>query len=84
MGRLGSELIRLAVRTAHARGCQTFLAHVQKQNAPLFRRLRWKPLAEIDLHGAAHLKMQADLAAYPPFARPEEGWYHLISRRAAA
>lgn len=84
VGRLGSELIRLAVRTAHARGCQTFLAHVQKQNAPLFRRLRWKPLAEIDLHGVAHVKMQADLAAYPPFARPEEGWYHPTARRAAA
>ena len=42
-GRRG--LIRLAVASAHARGCQTFLANVQHQNVTLFRRLtgpRWR------------------------------------------
>ncbi len=37
-------LIRLAVSSAHARGCRRFLAHVQSQNALLFRRLRWRTL----------------------------------------
>lgn len=76
IGRLGAELIRLAVSTANARGCTRFLAHVQKQNVPLFRRLRWSVLDEIDLHGVPHARMQADLAAYPPCADPVAGWYH--------
>ena len=31
---LGTSLIRLAVSSAHARGCRQFYAHVQSQNAP--------------------------------------------------
>lgn len=42
VGRLGAELIRLAVCTANARGCDRFLAHVQRQNVVLFRRLHWR------------------------------------------
>lgn len=63
---IGTELIRHAVGTARARGCARFLAHVQAQNAPLFRKLAWTTLAEVELHGRPHHLMQADLAAYPP------------------
>ena len=82
VGRLGSELIRLAVGTAHARGCRTFLAHVQMQNVALFEKLNWQALGEHDLHGHPHMKMQADLASYPPVLDPARGWMAL-TRRAA-
>lgn len=65
-GRIGAGLIRLAVASAHARGCSMFLAHVQQQNAAMFQRLHWQPLKEELLHGRPHVLMQADLAAYPP------------------
>jgi putative N-acetyltransferase (TIGR04045 family) len=67
IGSVGSGLIRLAVSTAHARGCHTFLAQVQAQNVPLFKRLHWTSLSEMDVHGRPHHLMQADLAHYPPF-----------------
>jgi putative N-acetyltransferase (TIGR04045 family) len=63
---LGSGLIFRAVSTARARGCRTFLAHVQQQNVAFFRRLAWQPLHALTLHGYPHVLMQADLAAYPP------------------
>ena len=65
---LGTSLIRLAVSSAHARGCDRFLAHVQSRNAPLFRRLHWTSLGELELHGHPHHLMEADLAHYPPIA----------------
>ncbi len=77
VGRLGAELIRLAVGTAHARGCTTFLAHVQMQNVPLFEKLNWQSLGAQNLHGHPHMKMQADLAAYPPVINPARGWMAL-------
>ncbi len=82
IGKLGRELIRLAVGTAHARGAQTFLAHVQMQNVPLFERLDWHTLGEADLHGTPHMKMKADLSAYPPIADPAIGWAALMRRAA--
>ena len=63
---VGAGLIFKAVSTAHALGCTRFFAHVQKQNAVFFRRLHWKVLEELDLHGIAHVKMEADLRYYPP------------------
>ena len=63
--RLGATLIRLAVSSAQALGCRTFLAHVQSQNVPLFERLNWRSLKEEMLHGRPHHLMQADLNAYP-------------------
>jgi len=77
VGRLGAELIRLAVGTAHARGCMTFLAHVQMQNVPLFEKLNWQPQGEQNLHGHPHMLMQADLSAYPPVVDPARGWMAL-------
>lgn len=82
IGALGATLIRLAVSSAHAMGCHTFLAHVQEQNGVLFRRLRWNVVGEIELHGRRHLKMQADLAHYPPCFSPEWG-FTALPRKAA-
>jgi putative N-acetyltransferase (TIGR04045 family) len=66
LSRIGASLIRLAVGTAHARGCTTFRAHVQSQNAPMFERLHWHTLSILQLHGRPHHHMQADLSHYPP------------------
>ena len=63
---IGAALIYKAVSTAHALGCDRFLAHVQKQNARFFERLHWKPLHDIELHGFTHVRMEADLNYYPP------------------
>jgi putative N-acetyltransferase (TIGR04045 family) len=79
-GRLGSTLIRLAVCSAHALGCDTFLAHVQSQNVPLFRRLHWETVAEEMLFGRLHHRMQADLACYPPCRTPESGFVTSAAR----
>ena len=85
LGALGAALIRLAVSSAHARGCETFLAHVQAQNAPLFAAMRWEALEEVELHGRPHLRMRADLDFYPPFTTPETGFLALakVGARAA-
>lgn len=74
VGKLGSELIRLAVGTARARGATEFHAHVQRQNVVLFRRLHWAETAGLDLHGRAHAHMLADLGRYPLIRDPECGW----------
>ena len=81
VGMLGSALIQLAVSSAHARGCTRFLAHVQSQNALLFRRLHWRTLEIVPLHGRPHHFMEADLRFYPPFRTPEAGF--LALRKAA-
>lgn len=71
---LGSQLIRLAVCSAHALGCESFLAHVQAQNIPLFQRLHWQLLDQQLLHGLPHGLMQADLAHYPACHTPYAGF----------
>ncbi|MGH8779708.1 MSMEG_0567/Sll0786 family nitrogen starvation N-acetyltransferase [Paraburkholderia sp.] len=73
-GRIGSTLIRLAVGSAHALGCDTFLAHVQSQNVPLFQQLHWRIVSEELLFGRPHCVMQADLDHYPPCANPDSGY----------
>jgi putative N-acetyltransferase (TIGR04045 family) len=77
IGALGTALIRLAVSSAHARGCRKFFAHVQSQNAPLFQRLHWETIEEVELHGRPHHFMCADLNHYPPFADAETGFLSL-------
>lgn len=81
VGSVGSGLIRLAVSTAHARGCHTFLAQVQSQNVPLFEKLHWHRIADVDVHGRPHTLMQADLAFYPPNS---DGELNLSTRRGHA
>ncbi len=82
IGALGTALIRLAVSSAHARGCRQFFAHVQSQNALLFRRLHWDTIDEVMIHDRPHHFMQADLTKYPPIANPEIGFLSL-PRKAA-
>ncbi|MBD5633229.1 MAG: GNAT family N-acetyltransferase [Candidatus Eremiobacteraeota bacterium] len=79
---LGSGLVYRAVTTAHARGCRTFLANVQRRNVPFFRRMAWEALDEITLLGQPHTLMRADLAAYPP-ARDDGAVALLEVRRAS-
>ena len=81
IGSVGGGLIRLAVGSAHARGCHTFLAQVQSQNVALFEHLHWSSLAAMDLHGRPHQLMKADLDFYPPVADGATGL--LLSRSAA-
>ncbi len=73
-GRLGAMLIRLAVCSAHARGCHLFLAHVQQQNVPLFEKLNWTCLKAETLHGRPHALMQAQLDQHPPCHDPLWGF----------
>ena len=58
---LAAGLIRSAVALATARGCTTFLATVQRQNVPLFRRLHWQTLSSVEVRGRPHCLMQATL-----------------------
>lgn len=77
LGAVGGGLIRLAVSSAHARGCRRFLANVQSQNVLLFQHMHWRSLGEFELHGKSHHRMEADLGEYPPFATPETGFLAL-------
>lgn len=72
-GKIGATLIKLAVSSANGLGCTRFLAHVQSQNVPLFRRLHWDVLAEETLLGRPHHLMQADLDHYPACLTPRVG-----------
>lgn len=65
-GRIGKGLIYKAVTTAHAWGCDRFLATVQLQNVSFFQRLHWQSLAEIAVCNSPHHLMEADLNYYPP------------------
>jgi putative N-acetyltransferase (TIGR04045 family) len=82
VGAIGTALIRLAVSSAHARGCRRFYAHVQSQNALLFQRLHWHTIEETLLHGRPHHFMEADLAHYPPIADAEAGFLSLPKKAA--
>jgi putative N-acetyltransferase (TIGR04045 family) len=82
MGAIGTSLIKLAVASAHGRGCRRFLAHVQSQNALLFQRLHWTTLACIALHDRPHHAMEADLAFYPPIYDPSSG-FRVLAKKAA-
>ena len=79
---LGSELIHLAVSLAHGRGAVRFVAQVQQQNVPLFERLHWHALEAIELRGRPHMRMEADLAHYPPCLSVERGF--ITTLRSAA
>ena len=72
--KIGATLIRLAVTSAHALGCEIFLAHVQSQNVPLFRALHWDALSQEMLLGRSHHLMQAQLDHYPACTTPRSGF----------
>ncbi|TCR67880.1 MSMEG_0567/Sll0786 family nitrogen starvation N-acetyltransferase [Rhizobium sp. BK376] len=82
IGALGATLIRLAVSSANAMGCHTFLANVQVQNGLLFRRMHWDVLEEFEVYGKPHLRMKADLNWYPPCQTPETGLVALAKKAA--
>ena len=82
MAGLGRELIRVAVGSAHARGCTRFIATVQMANVAFFESLHWQTLEPIRVCGMPHALMQADLAHYPPCAPGECAV--IAPRRAAA
>jgi putative N-acetyltransferase (TIGR04045 family) len=82
IGALGATLIKLAVSSANAMGCHTFLANVQVQNGLLFRRLHWDIIEEFEVYGKPHLRMKADLNYYPPCATPESGFVALLKKAA--
>jgi putative N-acetyltransferase (TIGR04045 family) len=65
-GAIGGALITTAVSTAHALGCQRFLATVQLGNVRYFERYHFRALQGVEVRGLPHQLMQADLAAYPP------------------
>jgi putative N-acetyltransferase (TIGR04045 family) len=70
---LGRALVRTAVGTARAWGAHQFRATVQRPNVAFFRRLHWRSLAELDLHGQPHHLMEAELGRYTPIAQPRPG-----------
>ena len=74
VGRLGAELIRLAVGTARAWGAESFHAHAQRRNAALFRRLHWRIDREVELRGLPRYHMLASLEHYAPIHDPATGW----------
>jgi len=70
-GAIGTALIATACSTAHAHGCQRFLATVQLSNVRYFERHHFRVLREVTVLGRPHQLMQADLTAYPPRAEGE-------------
>ena len=83
VGKIGPELIRFAVGTAIKHGCNLFLAHVQLRNVPLFKKLNWKQLESLKIHGKTHVKMEANLSAFGSVSDPKRGGITLSKRRAA-
>ena len=79
---LGSELIHLAVSLAHGRGATRFTAQVQQQNVALFERLHWRACGAIEVRGRPHMRMEADLAHYPPCTAVEIGFMTTLRRAA--
>ncbi|MEM1109513.1 MAG: MSMEG_0567/Sll0786 family nitrogen starvation N-acetyltransferase [Planctomycetota bacterium] len=62
---MAPHLIRKAVCTAHSLGCKRFMAHVQRANVRMFRRLNWDKRGALTVHGRPHELMEADLEHYP-------------------
>ncbi len=78
---LGTGLIRLAVCSANALGCQQFMATVQAANEALFQHLHWHTRERISLHGRDHVLMEADLDFYPPDHSPLQGFVMTAPQR---
>jgi putative N-acetyltransferase (TIGR04045 family) len=65
-GVVGESLIRVAVCTANARGCQRFLATVQAPVVRYFERHHFRYLEPISVCGQPHGLMEAELDWFPP------------------
>jgi putative N-acetyltransferase (TIGR04045 family) len=73
VGAIGRWLVLAAVGTARGWGATRFRATVQRANVPLFRRLHWRSLDELVLHGQPHHLMEADLIRTPAVVVPRPG-----------
>lgn len=62
---IGKALINEAVARAKDLGCTKFLANVQPQNESYFKSVYWQTLGSVEIAGRPHVRMQADLTAYP-------------------
>jgi putative N-acetyltransferase (TIGR04045 family) len=62
---IGKALINEAVSRAIDLGCTRFLANVQPQNEAYFHSVHWQTLGSIEVAGRTHVRMQAQLDAYP-------------------
>ena len=61
-GKAGKILIQKAVAVVKENGAKQFMAHIQKRNVPLFKRLKWKPVGQIiTYHNELHQLMEAKL-----------------------
>lgn len=78
-GAIGTALITTAVSSAHAFGCQRFLATIQLPNVRYFERHHFHVVREVEVRGKPHQLMQAELTCYPPRAPGER----LIQARVA-
>ena len=78
LGAVGTGLIRLAVASAHARGCHTLpRQHPEPECASCSTACTGARSEEVELYGKPHHMMQADLDFYPPFREPEIGFLSL-------
>lgn len=71
---LGGVLIKLAVSSANALGCDQFFAQVQKRNEKLFQRLNWESKFELPVKDHPHVMMEANLDEFPPCYQPKSGF----------
>lgn len=62
---IGKSLVNEAVLRAKYAGCTVFLANVQPRNEAYFHSLHWTTQEHIEVAGHPHIRMQADLNAYP-------------------
>lgn len=61
-GRVGSNLVRMAVSEAEKREAEVFMAQVQVQNEQLFHRFGWRTVGKKQvIHGCEHVLMEATL-----------------------
>jgi putative N-acetyltransferase (TIGR04045 family) len=65
-GEVGESLIRVAVCSANARGCERFLATVQEPVVRYFERHHFRYLEPISVCGQPHALMAAELEWFPP------------------
>jgi putative N-acetyltransferase (TIGR04045 family) len=68
-GGIGAALVRAACARAESAGVLRFDAMVQAQNEPLFRRLGWKRVGEVDAHGFPHVRMTWPVGRIEALAR---------------
>ena len=64
--RAGSDLVKEAMKRVKKKGCRIFLATIQEQNVPFFKKIGWTPQGPLEIHyGHPHQRMQADLGRVP-------------------